>query len=48
MYAVDIKSVQIGDSVFHLTALDGVPTWCYASGKIVDNADTLALIQANA
>lgn len=48
MYAREIKSLVIGDSVFHLTALDGVPTWCYASGRIVDNADTLALIQANA
>lgn len=48
MYAVDIKSINIDGSVFHLTALDGVPTWCYASGKIITNPDTLAVIQANA
>lgn len=48
MYAQDIKTIQINDSIFHLTALDGVPTWCYASGAIITNADTLALIQANA
>lgn len=48
MYAQDIKSVTIGDSVFHLTALDGVPTWCYASGAIITNANTLALIQSHA
>ena len=48
MYAKDIKSLQIGDSLFHLVALDGVPTWCYASGKIITDQNTLALIQANA
>lgn len=48
MYAREIKSINIDGAVFHLTALDGVPTWCYASGRIVDNADTLALIQAHA
>lgn len=46
MYAENLKTVQINDSVFHLIALDTVPTWCYASGAIVTNADTLALIQA--
>lgn len=48
MYAREIKSVQIGDSVFRLIALDGVPTWCHESGRIIENSATLALIQANA
>lgn len=48
MYAVDLKTIQINDSIFHLTALDGVATWCYASGAIITDQNTLALIQANA
>lgn len=48
MYAREIKSINIDGSVFHLVALDGVPTWCYASGKIITDQNTLALIQANA
>lgn len=48
MYARDIKTVNIDGSVFHLIALDGVATWTYASGKIITNPDTLALIQSHA
>lgn len=48
MYAADIKTIQIDGAIFHLTALDGVATWCYASGAIITNADTLALIQSHA
>ena len=48
MYARSIKSVQIGDLVFRLIALDGVPTWCHESGKIITDQNTLALIQAHA
>lgn len=48
MYAVDLKTIQINDSIFHLTALDGVATWCYASGAIITNQDTLAMIQSHA
>lgn len=48
MYARDIKSVNIDGSVFHLIALDGVPTWCYDSGAIVTDNARLQFIAANA
>lgn len=47
MYAQFIKSVQINGSRFDLMRLDGVATWCYESGAIVKNEDTLALIALN-
>lgn len=45
MYAVDQKTINIDGSIFHLTALDGVPTWCYASGQIITHGPTLAVIR---
>lgn len=47
MYAQFVKSIQINDSRFDLMKLDGVATWCYQSGAIVKDENTLALIQAN-
>lgn len=48
MYAKDIKSVSIDGSVFHLIALEGVPTWCYESGAIVTDNARLQFIAAHA
>lgn len=47
MYAQFVKSIQINGSRFDLMKLDGVATWCYESGAIVKNDDTLTLIALN-
>ena len=47
MYAQFVKSVKINGSRFDLMKLDGVAMWCYESGAIVKNDDTLALIALN-